>query len=61
MFAQDDSNGQNFKKIAIFNGWMGLQNKCVQADRPMDTMSMWCGLGGPTMSDLMNESNGNHG
>mmetsp|Transcript_57659 Transcript_57659/g.122331 ORF Transcript_57659/g.122331 Transcript_57659/m.122331 type:complete len:607 (+) Transcript_57659:238-2058(+) len=45
----DDSWGENFKMIAIFNPQRGLQNQCVHVDRPVDTMSMCCGLGGPAV------------
>lgn len=45
----DSSWGENFKMIAVFNPREGLQNQCVHADRPVDTMSMCCGLGGPAV------------
>lgn len=50
--------GENFRMIAIFNPQKGLQNQCVHADMPVDTMSMCCGLGGPAVINPLNESNG---
>ena len=42
----------------LFDPRKGLQNQCVHVDRPMDTMSMRYGLGGPAVLNPMNESNG---
>mmetsp|Transcript_25467 Transcript_25467/g.46030 ORF Transcript_25467/g.46030 Transcript_25467/m.46030 type:complete len:607 (+) Transcript_25467:133-1953(+) len=53
----DSSWGENFKMIAIFNPQVGLQNQCVHVDRPVDTMSMCCGLGGPAVINPTSESN----
>ena len=45
----DSSWGENFKMIANFNPRRGMQTQCVDMDRPVDTMSMCCGLGGPAV------------
>jgi hypothetical protein len=37
--------------IAIFRPQDGLETQCVQVDRPIDTYSMCCGLGGPAVLD----------
>lgn len=43
--------GSNFKMIAVFNPSKGLQTQCVHIDRPVDTFSMCCGVGGPAVLD----------
>jgi len=45
----DSSWGTNFKMIAVFNPRRGLQTQCIHADRPVDTFSMCCGIGGPAV------------
>ena len=45
----DSSWGSEFKMIAVFNPQKGLQTQCVHNERPVDTFSMCCGLGGPAV------------
>lgn len=45
----DSSWGQNFRMIANFNPRLGLQTQCIHKNRPVDTMSMCCGVGGPAV------------
>ena len=48
---QSSEWGDDYTMIAIFRPQDGLETQCVQVDRPIDTYSMCCGLGGPAVLD----------
>uniref|UniRef100_A0A7S2LEE1 Uncharacterized protein n=1 Tax=Skeletonema marinoi TaxID=267567 RepID=A0A7S2LEE1_9STRA len=43
--------GDEYKMIAIFRPVTGLEAQCVHNERPVDTYSMCCGVGGPAVLD----------
>ena len=43
--------GEDYKMIAIFRPTTGLEAQCVHNERPVDTYSMCCGVGGPAVLD----------
>lgn len=43
--------GDEYKMIAIFRPTTGLEAQCVHNERPVDTYSMCCGVGGPAVLD----------
>ncbi|KAL7534834.1 hypothetical protein ACHAXR_006110 [Thalassiosira sp. AJA248-18] len=52
----ESSWGSNFQMIANFNPRLGLQTQCIHMDRPVDAMSMCCGLGGPAVLNASKSS-----
>ena len=43
--------GEDYKMIAVFRPTTGLEAQCVHNQRPVDTYSMCCGVGGPAVLD----------
>lgn len=48
---EENEWGEDYKMVAIFRPMTGLETQCVHNERPVDTYSMCCGVGGPAVLD----------